>query len=324
MIPTSAQLWGLRILFFQLERTAIPRHVRAACASLRACFGIVLALSPAGVGAQDTVMPPVRQIDHIMIRSEEPHNLYRLFVETFELPAAWEMATRGGVTSGGVSFGNVNVEAIRFPGQTAQPALLVGFALEPNPSLRDSLVELDRRDIPYGAPRPFVGRDPQGNAQTFWTNVTLGQFSDSDTPADARMHVFLSEYSPAYVDVDQRRERLQDALMSSQGGALGVLSVVEVRIGTTDVPGDTGEWEELIAPYRQSSDGSLAVGNGPAVRLVRAEKDEMLGFVVAVTSLRKAEAFLRERMLLGTVSDDEVTIDPSKIEGLDIRLVEKP
>ena len=64
--------------------------------------------------------------------------------------------------------------------------------------------------------------------------------------------------------------------------------------------------------------------SGPSVRLVRAEKDEMLGFVVAVTSLRKAEAFLRERMLLGTASDDEVTIDPAKIEGLEIRLVEKP
>ena len=80
---------------------------------------------------------------------------------------------------------------------------------------------------------------------------------------------------------------------------------------------------KLLAPYKEGADGFLPIGNGPAVRLVRAAKNEMQGFVIAVTSLRKAEVFLRDRMLLGTVSDDEVTIDSSKVEGLDIRLVEK-
>ncbi len=290
---------------------------------IAACSSIVMALGPAVLRAQGDVVSPVRQIDHIMIRSEEPRNLYGLFVETFELPVAWEMATRGGVMSGGVGFGNVNVEAIRFPGQTTKQSLLVGFALEPHPSLRDSLAELDRRHIPYGALRPFVSRDPQGIAQTLWTNVTLGRFSDSDTPVGARMHVFLSEYSRSYVDVDQRRKRLHDALVGSHGGALGVDSVVEVRIGTTDLRGGIKQWEALMAPYQKSANGFFPIGSGPAVRLVRAATNEMQGLVVAVTSLRKAEVFLRERMLLGTVSDDEITMDSSKIEGLDIRLVEK-
>lgn len=287
-----------------------------------ACFAIAVALNPADVEAQDAVVSPVRQIDHIMIRSEEPRNLYGLFVETFELPVAWEMATRGGVTSGGVGFGNVNVETIRFPGQTTKQSLLVGFALEPHPSLRESLAELDRRHIPYGAPRPFTGRDPKGVAQTLWTNVTLGQFSDSDKPVDARIHIFLSEYSAAYVDVDQRRKRLHDALVNGQGGALGVKSVVEVRIGSTDLRKDIERWEKLVGRDERAADGFLRIGNGPAVRLVRAAENEMQGLVVAVTSLRKAEVFLRERKLLGAVSDGEITLDSSKIEGLDIRLVE--
>lgn len=287
------------------------------------CSAIIMALGPGVLRAQGNIVSPVRQIDHIMIRSEEPRNLYGLFVETFELPVAWEMATRGSVMSGGVSFGNVNVEAIRFPGQTRKQSSLVGFALEPHPSLRDALAELDRRHIPYGALRPFVTRDPQGIAQTLWTNVTLRRFSDSDTPVGARMHIFFSEYSPAYVDVDQRRKRLRDALVACHGGALGVDSVVEVRIGTTDLRRDIKQWEALVAPYQESTHGSLPIGGGPAVRLVRAATNEMQGFVVAVTSLRKAEVFLRERMLLGTVSDGEITLDSSNIEGLDIRLVEK-
>lgn len=292
-------------------------------ALIGACLGLVVASGPTELRAQDNVVPPVRQIDHIMIRSEEPSGLYGLFVETFKLPVAWEMATRGGVTSGGVGFGNVNVETIRFPGQTAKQSLLIGFALEPHPSLSASLAELDRRHIPYGAPRPFVSRNPQGIAKTLWTNVTLGRFSDSDTPVDARMHVFLSEYSPAYVDVNERRKRLHDALSRDQGGALGVESVLEVRIGTPDLPESIKHWQELLAPSKEGADGCLPIGSGPAVRLVRAAKNEMQGFVVAVASLRKAEVFLRDRMLLGTVSDDEVTIDSSKVEGLDIRLVEK-
>jgi hypothetical protein len=288
-----------------------------------ACFALVVASGPTELGAQVNVVPPVRQMDHIMIRSEEPGSLYRLFVETFELPVAWEMATRGGVISGGVGFGNVNVETIRFPGQTTKQSLLVGFALEPHPSLSASLAELDRRHIPYGAPRPFVIRNSQGIPTTLWTNVTLGRFSDSDSPVDARMHIFLSEYSPAYVDVNQRRKRLHDALLSDQGGALGVQSVLEVRIGATDLPESIKLWKELLSPYEAGADGFLPVGSGPAVRLVRAARNEMQGFVVAVASLRKAEVFLRDRMLLGTVSDDEVTIDSSKVEGLQIRLAEK-
>lgn len=213
---------------------------------IAACFGIAAVFGSGRSMAQGNVAPPVRQIDHIMIRSGEPRALYGLFVETFELPVAWEMATRGGVTSGGVGFGNVNVETIRFPGQTTEQSLLVGFALEPHASLSDSLAELDRRSIPYGAPRPFVNRDSQGIAQTLWTNVTLRRFSDSDTPADARIHIFLSEYSLAYVDVNQRRKLLREALVSRRGGALGVESVMEVRIGSTDLREDAKQWEELI------------------------------------------------------------------------------
>ena len=300
------------------------RLLRASSRTLiAACFGLVVALGPVASGAQHNAVPPVRQIDHIMIRSDEPRNLYGLFVETFRLPVAWEMATRGGVASGGVGFGNVNVETIRFPGQTTTQSVLVGFALEPHPSLSASLAELDRRHIPYGAPRPFVNRDSHGSVQTLWTNVTLARLSDSNTPADARMHIFLSEYSPAYVNVDQRRQRLHDALAGNNGGALGVDSVVEVRIGTTDLQEGMQRWKELLAPSQEYADGFMPIGSGPAVRLVRAAKNEMQGFVVAVTSLRKAEVFLRERMLLGTVAGEEITIDSSKIEGLDIRLIEK-
>jgi hypothetical protein len=39
--------------------------------------------------------------------------------------------------------------------------------------------------------------------------------------------------------------------------------------------------------------------------------------------LQRAKTFLREKGLLGVDSEEEATIDPSKIHGLNIRVVEK-
>jgi hypothetical protein len=271
----------------------------------------------------DRKVSPVRQVDHIMIRSGEPGGLFALFTGTFQLPVAWPLVTRRGVTTGGVGFGNVNVESIRFPGQHDRPSSLVGFALEPAASLHQSLTELDRRRIAYGEQRRFVISRPDGSKETLWTNVTLAQFSDSDRPVDGRMHVFLSEYSPSYVNVNQRRERLRRALVENGGGPLGVMGVAEVTIGTMDMAKSTQLWGNLLAPQDASAEGLWHVGDGPAIRLVQSTENAMQGFVIAVASLKRAEAFLLEKALLGSVSDGEITMDASKVEGLHIRLVEK-
>lgn len=51
-------------------------------------------------------------------------------------------------------------------------------------------------------------------------------------------------------------------------------------------------------------------------------QSRLQGLVISVVSLRRAKAVLRERGLLGSVTGREATIDPSKIHGLSIRLVE--
>lgn len=59
------------------------------------------------------------------------------------------------MTTGGVGFGNVSVEAIQFPGQKDAQPRLVGFALEPS-SPNDSMTELTRRGITVGERRPLI------------------------------------------------------------------------------------------------------------------------------------------------------------------------
>ena len=266
---------------------------------------------------------PIRQIDHIMIRTGSPQELYAFFTETLELPVAWPMTSpRAGVLTGGVGFGNVNVEAIQFPGQTDSRPRLAGFAFEPS-GLEESLSELNRRGITSGERRPLIAVGPDGSKNTLWTNVTLRQFSDADTAANATLHIFLSEYNSSYVNVEERRSRLRKQLVERSGGPLGVLEVKEVIIGATDLQTARRLWQRLLDPARSATPDTWQVGNGPAIHLVSAAENRMQTMVIRVASLDRAKAFLRDKQLLGAESDGQAAIDPSKVGGLDIRLVGK-
>ena len=274
--------------------------------------------------AAQPVAPPIRRIDHIMIRADDPAKVYAFFTEVLHLPVAWPlMSPREGVATGGVGVGNVNVEAIRFPGQKTQPsgAQLLGFAFEPSP-LAASLAELDRRGITYAAPRPLIATAKDGSKNTLWTNVTLRQFSDGEA-ADATMHIFLSEYSPKYVDIEQRRARLRAELAKSGGGPMGVEDLKEVIVGVRNLAASTSQWQTLLDPTPVSGPSTWQVGDGPSIRLVQAKDNTILGLMIRVASLPQAKAFLREKGLLGTHSESEATIDPSQIYGLNISVTEK-
>jgi len=307
--------------------TATRRHCAPRLARycrLLACVALGAVVGSGSIRAQ-TSSPepaPVQYIDHIMIRTDEPEALFAFFSDTLQLPIAWPLDDRNGVVSGGIGFGNVNIEAIKFPGQSNEPAAThwVGLALEPG-SLDRSLAELRRRGISYGAPRPFVAVGPDGARATSFTNVTLEDFSDADLPGQATIQVFLSEYNPAYVDAGERRRRLRNELAAKQGGPLGLVRVHEVVIGTADLRAANGNWERLVAPTPALARALWRIGDGPAVRLVPAERTMIQGLVLTVTSLSAAREFLQERNLLGASSETELAILASQIRGLDIRLV---
>jgi len=279
--------------------------------------------SMSGSQTRPAALQPIRQIDHIMIRTGNPRELYAFFTETLGLPSAWAMTSpRAGVVTGGVAFGNVNVEAIQFPAQRDARPRLVGFALEPS-GLDASLSELKSRGITSGERRPLIAVGPNGSKNILWTNVTLPQFSDVDDPANATVHIFLSEYNPTYVNVEERRARLQRQLVEASGGPLGVVAVKEVIIGATDLAAARRLWQRLLDPTPSSTSDAWQVATGPAIRLVSAGENRIQALVIRVTSLERAKAFLRENKLLGADSDGYSAIDPSKVGGLDIRLVDK-
>jgi catechol 2,3-dioxygenase-like lactoylglutathione lyase family enzyme len=297
---------------------AMPRTVCVMAVALLTVGG-----SDVGSRTQRATVGPIRQIDHIMIRTGNPRDLYVFFTETLGLPIAWPMTSpRPGVVTGGVAFGNVNVEAIQFPWQIDSRPRLLGFALEPS-GLKQTLSELKRRGIPSGEPRPLLAVGPDGAETALWTNVTLSQFSDADNPADAMVHIFLSEYSPAYVKVDERRARLRKQLVESGGGPLGIVEVKEVVIGAAELETARRLWQRLLDPIPSSTSNTWQVGTGPAVRLISAAENRVQTMVIRVASLDRAKTFLREKQMLVADPDGSVRIDPSKVGGLDLRVVDK-
>ena len=290
------------------------------------CVLAVTLLVAGGLEASQTIPAApsiVRRVDHIVIRAANPRELYAFFTETMQLPVAWPLTSpREGVVTGGVGVGNVNLEAIQFPGQTEQQPRLLGFAFEPL-SLDESLRQLTLRGLAAGVRREIVGTRPNGSRGVLWTNVTLQQFSDSDDPAHGTVHVFLSEYSPAYVDVGQRRERLRKELVANGGGPLGIVDLKEIVIAVKDLEAARRIWDRLLQPVPSPVVNTWQVGDGPAIRLIAAPQDRMQSLIFRVASLDRANAFLRDHRLLGAETDGMLTIDPSRLWGVELRLVDR-
>lgn len=254
----------------------------------------------------------VRQVDHILIASSHAKELFSLLSDTFQFPVAWPMSHYGNFASGGVAVGNVNLEIIKDSEVAAGSAKSrwTGIALEPEP-LRISVAELDARGILHGTPVPFRS----GFSTTRWTTVSLPDVSSDNA------QFFLCHYED---DLPSRRRRLLEQLRSRNGGPLSVNSIREIVLGARDVKQKQAHWQKLLNPIQESSQVAWSVGDGPAIRLIQADKDGIRGLVVSVKSLDRARNFLKEQGLLGAEQPGNLTVVGSLLQGLNITLVEEP
>ena len=308
-----------------------------------------------------TPQPVVKQIDHIAIRVDDPHYLFALLSDTFRLPVVWPIASYDWILSGGVFTGNVNLEIVRYgsaqnpSASEASAARLFGIAFEPYPLL-ESLRELVRRNIPHGPPLPVFGTRFDGFKGKLWTtsvlgglldgsskpvylgrtfggaspvNVTLGKWMSTMTKqrwaepliikAFAERMIYLTEYTH---DVAQTRATGLAELKARQGGPLGVEAVQEIIVGVQNFEEKNARWQSLLAPTPPISVGYWQLGSGPAIRLEPSPEDVIQALVLKVTSIERAKAFLNEKGWMGIVAERHITIAPTKIQGLDIRLMQ--
>lgn len=121
---------------------------------------------------------------------------------------------------------------------------------------------------------------------------------------------------------DNKRAQDLARLRATGGGALGLRRVKEVVAGVRDFRRAREMWAKLYAPATETSEGVWEIDDGPALRLVESGENSIQSLALQVSSLERAETHLRERGMIGTVTDEEVTINPANIEGLLVRLVQ--
>jgi hypothetical protein len=255
-----------------------------------------------------------------MIGSNQPEELFQLFSEKLGFPTAWAFQSYGTFSSGGVGFGNVNIEVIHAQGRQTG---LIGVALEPD-SVPQLVSGLDDRGLRHKAPAPFYQKDSSGKDVLMWTTVGL-----NDLPPAPGFAVFFCKYN---FDVAARRTRIQRELQGHGGGPLGIESTAELVIGVRDIASAQRQWRlllgpervgpERVGPERAGHELLWQLGSGPSIRLVEDQEDRFTQLRLKVKSLERARAFLKDKNLLGVDAGREISIEPSRVAGVDLRLVE--
>jgi catechol 2,3-dioxygenase-like lactoylglutathione lyase family enzyme len=309
--------------------------------------------------------PVVKQLDHVVVRVDDPRAVFDAFTETLGLPVAWPLASYPAFESGGVALGNLYLEIMQCGPrrEASNRGRLCAVAFE-SPGIEGAVEELSRRGVPHTPVAPYVERGGGGARTKVWSNVVLGRLLGRDLlldatimlsrlPGAARMSdagaggwfnrlqldtlmrrnpVFLVEYH--YENFGERpfwsefggheNKRAQDLarLRERGGGALGLERVSEVVVGVRDFEPARALWSKLYAPAQEGAPGVWEIDDGPALRLVESDSNSIQSLALQVSSLERAETALRERGMIGTVTDDELTINPAKLEGLLVRLVQ--
>ncbi|MFN2203432.1 MAG: hypothetical protein ACK2UO_19710 [Caldilineaceae bacterium] len=306
--------------------------------------------------SQDT--PIVRRVDHLVIRVAESayRQLFSMFAGALQLPSHRRATQRSAYTGGSVYAGNVDFRLLPAPaGVFDTAAQFYGLVLE---TQSQDLSRLSARGIPY-IPAPYLMPQPGQEPALLRVNVFLGGYLGA-TPSMRALFalnklvpdsvwmrtlareapdriqgakfmvnhvyrdgmVFLVKYNPGWRATDAERRRSIADFIARRGGSLGLISVKEVVIGTTNLMSAYARWHKLLYPAEETDQGCWQLGDGPAIRLIAAEQDAIHHLVWEVESLAEAYQVLGDMGLLGRVLDEEIRIKRDMMGGLDIRLVE--
>ena len=305
------------------------------------------------------ITPLVRRIDHLIIRVDDSHydELYSLFADILRLPTPWPPTEHPAMRSGGIFAGNVDFEILYVPSNhITDQAQFYGIVFEAG---EESVTELEERGLAY-FPSSYVQHERGKPPALLWVNYFLESFwqrtgwqkvifglkklfpdsfwlwSSAQSGGNGKAvqwifnHlyrpgiVFLVKYNRHWRDIEAERRISTAQLEARAGGAVGLLRVKEVVVGTTQLIHSSAQWRNLLRPAIEETGLCWQAGDGPALRVITAEQDGIHHIVWEVASLEEAERALAELELLGLVMPDEITLDPAKCFGLDIRLVEAP
>lgn len=264
-----------------------------------------------------------RSIDHVVLRLVTAEPLFKLLSETFQLPVSWPLQRADFATYGWVHVGNTDLELwaassnIDLPAH-AQPPLIHGFALEPAPSLPESLAWMEQAGLSVKPPRAFRSQDAGGQIVTNFTNAVVQDLSAASCCiffCEWDRHATIYPWAETATPVE-RRARLRNRLEAGNGGPLGITGLHAIRLGTPDVHTHDHQWQTLTG---SRADGPIFLAPNIVLELVPSEHLVIHSISLGVRSLEVAREFLGERDLLR--QDDGATLCIA-LDGLRIQLEE--
>lgn len=256
----------------------------------------------------------VKQVDHILIHSDNPHKAFAFLTDDLNLPKAWPVTSYGGFfKSGGVSLGDVNIEIISFNkyfkrlGLAPKEQGYLGIAFEPGYSLEETLPQLRERQIKYSRPRKFSSK-----GEHLWTNVNIKGLLP-------KSWIFFCHYE---IDMNQEREKNRRVLSKNEGGTMGIQSLKEISIHYRDgqIP---GRWKMLLGESQRTDEGyQFVLNDGVRIKMIRSNSDAINYITLKVNQLDRAISFLQRNAVHYKSNENSILMLSQDLGGTAIQLME--
>jgi hypothetical protein len=257
----------------------------------------------------------VDRIDHIYVKSSKAEELFDFFKNEIKLPIAWDYEDWGSFSSGGLFFGNANVEII--DSDTMKWAEFKGIALEPNNSASRICNDLNNLNIcNNGVDRFYDPRKNKDVKNILWSTIDLVDLLPPN------IHFFICDYK-GKEQIHTRTKRLQRLLLKNQKTGLGIVGIAEIEIGVLN-PESTQVKLKQLPGIRVNGKHRFSFKRGMEIRTVQSTTEGITQIKVLVKSKEKAQQFLRTKNCLEkNRPDNRVFIDPRIIDNLSIEFIEE-
>jgi hypothetical protein len=124
-------------------------------------------------------------------------------------------------------------------------------------------------------------------------------------------------------DVAESRTVAASELVNRGGGPLGLLGTREIIVSARDLRRERHRWQQVLLPAQPDDFDRWELGDGPALRLVAGSEDAIQTVIWEVSSLDRAADWLRGKGWLKAKHDNDTSIAPEPLQGLDVRLAQR-